>query len=126
MMKSRLSIVLLMVLSFGCQEPASEENARLEHARLELRKYAFSGCMHMSYPTFDSLMNDGSSAGYFELSDYNLFAFEKVDSLVQTLKGQKLASKYDKELGIMSCLNFYESEDLKSFINDLDDYLIER
>ena len=125
-MKSRLSIVLLMVLSFGCQEPASEENARLENARLELRKYAFSGCMHMKYPSFDSLMNDGSSAGYFELSDYNLFAFEKVDSLVQTLKGQRLASKHNKELGMMSCLNFYESEDLKSFINGLDDYLIVR
>ena len=80
-------------------------------------------CLNRTYPKIDSITNDGSPAGYFELSAYGIPAFEVLDSLAFAYSKKPYKSKYNRNFGMMKCLDFYNSKELENAIVELDSVL---
>lgn len=117
-----LILILLSLDSFAqLNNKASEE--KLAKERLYLRNYAFCQCLWYTYKREDSLLfiKDGSSGGYFQIGAYNINAYEIIDSIAR-IYSQKVYESYEGEtLGIMKCLDFYNSKELNELINKLDE-----
>jgi len=119
-------LLILFVTSFvGCdaQSKTGQNRKAVDIERLRLKNYAFCMCLNRTYPKIDSITNDGSPAGYFELSAYGIPAFEVIDSLAVAYSRKPYKSKYNRNLGMMKCLDFYNSKELESAIVELDSVL---
>ena len=108
----------LLFVSINCSAQLSKE--RLHEERLKLKNYAFCRCLQLTYEG-DSLFNkDGSSSGYFETGAYNIEVYSMVDS-VSKVYSQKVYKSYGNYfLGIMKCLDFYNSNELKNLVKGFD------
>jgi len=98
----------------------SKQKLLIAAEKTKLKNSAFCICLNKVYPGYNEKLNDGSAAGYFETSAYNIEAFEKLDSLVKVFISINYRSKYERNLGIQKCLDFYNSQDLSILINKLD------
>jgi hypothetical protein len=124
-MKNTLVIVLLLTVITSCaQVTKKNDNNALESLviaeRIKAKNSAFCSCLNKVYPGYDEKLNDGSAAGYFEMSAYNIEVFEKLDSIASVFASKEYKSKYNKNLGIQKCLDFYNSKELETFIKRLD------
>lgn len=94
---------------------------KVEAEKLKLRNSAFCMCLSKIYPDYDTSLNDGSAAGYFETSAYGIDVFEKLDeSILAYLTERKYKSKDNRNLGIQRCLDFYNSRELNAMIEKFD------
>jgi len=107
-----------LFVSINCFAQLSKE--KLHEERLKLKNYAFCKCLQFIYEG-DSLFNkDGSSSGYFETGAYNIEVYSMVDS-VSKVYSQKVYKSYGNYfLGIMKCLDFYNSNELKNLVKGFD------
>jgi hypothetical protein len=117
-------MVLLFALTCTVSSDMAQDIApeQLTVARLKLQNYAFCECMGFVYKEYDSLwINDGSAAGYFETGAHDLDAYDSIREGARTFLSRKLYRSYEnKALGIMKCLDFYNSSELDSLIKRLD------
>jgi hypothetical protein len=120
-MKDIFFLILTMTIS-GC---ALSQNSKLEakilKEREQLKNYAMCKCLSFCLPQGDSLLiADGSMAGYFVIGHYSIDVYPLIDSLAKTNNIKALPSKEGKSLCFMKCLNFYNSLELKLFIEKMD------
>lgn len=122
---NKLLFILFVTSFIGCdaQSKTDQNQKAISNERLRLKNYAFCMCLNRTYPKIDSITNDGSPAGYFELSAYGIPAFEVLDSLALVYSKKSYKSKYNRNLGMMKCLDFYNSKELESTIVELDSVL---
>lgn len=86
---------------------------------------AFCSCLHKEYPKYDSLLKDGSAAGFFEKSNHSVDVIYKIKELLIVYFSEKqYQSKHNMNLGIMKCLDFYESKELEEFIIRMDEEIV--
>jgi hypothetical protein len=83
-------------------------------------KYAVAYCLSKSYPNSE-FSEDAAyiSGAYLQNGIYGINMYEEIRSFVDTYRNQPLASKYDKNLNIMQCINLYEFVPLKNLINEI-------
>jgi hypothetical protein len=90
--------------------------------RLKLKNAAFCECMHNSFP--DSVFqNEGSQAGYVKFGTYSFKAYETVMKFAKEQARKNYSSKNNRNLGMMKCLDFYNSKELDSLVRKLDSEL---
>lgn len=88
--------------------------------RLRLRDYAFCKCLWYTAQENtkikeDSLLftkyfiEDGSTSAYFLASRYSLDTYEAIDSIAEIYSRKIYKSHEGETLGIMKCLDFYNS-----------------
>lgn len=93
--------------------------------RLKLKNYAFCECLGFVYKEYDSLwIRDGSTAGYFETSDYAIEVYDTLRSRAEAFSRKVYKSYNNSPLGLMKCLDFYNSTELDSLLRSLDDEII--
>jgi len=103
------------------QELTPEE---LATERLKLKNYAFCECLGHVFPGQDSLwIKDGSTAGYRETSHYDIDIYDTVRSRAEEFSKKIYESYNNSPLGLMKCLDFYNSRELDSLIVSFDVYL---
>ena len=124
-MRNILLIVFLLVVINGCAQTTKKTGQNkietlVNEEKTKLKNSAFCSCLNKVYPGYDDKLNDGSAAGYFETSAYNVEAFEKVDSLAGTFASKNFKSKYNRNLGIQKCLEFYNSKELEMLTSSLE------
>ena len=116
------------ILFTACtQETALEEQGGqgLEQERLKLKNAAFCACMGQGSMLMKKAMeDDGSVAGYVELSDYGMDAFDAVFKAASVYADTVYRSKYDKSLTVMKCLDFYNSSELQKLVEKYDSDLV--
>jgi hypothetical protein len=122
-MKAGLLFAAILVAINGYAQDTLPKNYLQDTAtiseRLKLKNNAFCSCLNKVYPGLDDKLNDGSAAAYFETSAYGLEAFERVDSLAASFAAKPVKSKYDRKLGILKCLDFYNSQELEDLVNEI-------
>lgn len=110
---------MLFLFIYSCK---AQKNNSLENERMNLKKMAFCNCLYKEYPKYDSVLKDGSAAGYFEISNHSIEVPDKINELLTTyFSERKYSSKENLNLGIMKCLDFYESKELEDFIIKMDE-----
>jgi len=119
-MKMRIifgSILLTAILP-ACDSRSKGSATEIKSEQVQrLKDYSFCACLRACLPKGDSLLiKDGSSAGYFEKSNYGESAFERIDSLAHKGGIEAYKSKGGKSLCIMKCLDFYNSGSLDSLL----------
>jgi hypothetical protein len=95
---------------------------QLEVTRLKLKNYTFCYCLSLVYSEYDSLwIKDGSGGGYFETGAYGLAAYDSVGAAALSFLSRQVYSSKDGEfLGLMKCLDFYNSRELDELVRRLD------
>jgi hypothetical protein len=119
--------MLFVIMTFSCSYPQSKKNeTTIENERLQLRNYALCKCLKYCLPNGDSLMiKDGSVAGYFEKGVYSIDVYSKIDSVTKITALKHYPSKSGKNLGLMKCIDFYNSKELIDLVRSLDSELDE-
>jgi hypothetical protein len=118
---------LLLILSLGfINIYCSAQNItkkQLEKERLNLKNYAFCQCLkHVYENQQDSLFEvDGSISAYVDIGAHYLYVYERIDSIAKVFSQKIYKSKDNKhKLGMMKCLDFYNSQTLDSLVIQLD------
>jgi hypothetical protein len=96
--------------------------------RTRLRNLGFCNCLNSIYPTFAKTYSDGSSGGFFMLSDYGVEIPHISKKLAKEfIKKRGIYNSYnpEKNLGVMFCLDYYNSKELNHFIQNWKNYHIE-
>ena len=93
---------------------------KVMNERQNLKKYAFCQCLLHVYEKDTLLLKDGSSAGYFELGAYNIEVYNSIDSAALDYSKKIYKSKNDSPLGMMKCLDFYNSKELEEIVESFD------
>lgn len=96
--------------------------------RTRLRNLGFCNCMNTIYPDFEKAFPDGSGNGYFMLSNYGLEIMNISRLLAKDfIEKRGLYQSYNpkNKLGIMLCLDYYNSQELDHFIQNWEKYYIE-
>jgi hypothetical protein len=121
MKKAFLFIVLIFTgLSSNSQTNSNIYYEKIANERLKLKNYAFCECLQEVYKGDSLFIKDGSTEGYFQTGAYNTNAYETIDSIAKIFSEKKYNSKENHTLGLMKCLDFYNSNELNKLINDLD------
>jgi|WetSurMetagenome_2_1015567.scaffolds.fasta_scaffold443839_1 hypothetical protein len=120
-MRRVLCVLVVSCLALGAmaQNIVPEQ---LEVARLKLKNYAFCYCLSLVYSEYDSLwIKDGSGGGYFETGAYSIDAYDSVRVAALSFLSRKIyCSKDGESLGVMKCLDFYNSTELDELVTRLD------
>ncbi len=115
-----IHFLCLLGLTFVMNVTIAQETqpAVLNVQQQKLKDFAMCVCISKAFPLADSLLiNDGSSAGYFNTSDYGINIFKDLDSMATAYYiHTKLGSKYNRTLGLHKCLDFYNGADLYKYI----------
>ena len=110
--------ICFLYLIMGCAPTLHSKDIPTEADRQRLKDYAFCACLGSCSADFDPLViKDGSSAGYFELSQLGESVFRSIDSLASLEGKKKIKSKENRPLCLMKCLRFYNSRLLDSALN---------
>lgn len=117
-MKIKFFIYLFISVLVAMLVKTSQSNADVQTRPMieNYKNLAYCLCLDKFYPEYDSLLNDGSAEGFFQVSDMSISNVEKLDSLSAMYAKKKYSSWRGAELGIMRCLDFYNSKELKDFI----------
>jgi hypothetical protein len=100
-------------MNFSCA--MSSENGSQHSNEL---KYAVAYCLSKSYPDSEFSKDAAYISGaYLQNGVYGINMYEEIRSFVDVYRNQPLASKHDKNLNIMQCVNLYEFVPLKNLIN---------
>jgi hypothetical protein len=100
---------------------ASGQALTEEELSLERLNLAFCECLGFIYKDLDSVwIRDGSIAAYFELSSYGLEVIDTIQVLAETFSLKVYRSKDGELLGLMKCLDFYNSVELDSIVRSFD------
>ncbi len=122
---------LFFLCLFACNEPSAPANTLTltipeasgpvaDDERTRLRNAAFCMCAGQSFPdSVKQVINEGSLGGYIELSESGLDAFEAIRELAQAFAKIEYTSKNGYDLTYMKCLDFYNSPQLDSLLNEL-------
>jgi hypothetical protein len=117
-------ILIFIFFNINCfgQKVSSD---KIEKERVKLKNYAFCQCLRHVYIDQDSLfLIDGSIGGYFETGAYGLHVYDIIDSVAFIFSQKKYLSKDNKcKLGLMKCLDFYNSLYLDSLVKKLDNQI---
>jgi hypothetical protein len=92
-----------------------------------LKNVAFCSCISAIYPNDSMLRNDGSLSGYFQTGSYGSNTILKInDAAKNYVKSAdiKYNSIESKPLGMMKCLDWYNSKGLDSLVSNFDDDII--
>ena len=121
--KSFLALVALLCLHADVFSQDSLTIAR-EYIENGFKDYAFCRCLYHSNSKDSTIIkefvsNDGSHAGYFEVVGIGFEHSIMLDSLARKYSHKYYASKYDRPLLLMKCLDFYNSAELKDSINSI-------
>lgn len=108
----------LLFLSVGCS--AQSSNEKLSEEKLKLKNYAFCKCLQNVYDGDSLFIKDGSSSGYFETGAYYIDVYDSVDSIAKIFSLKVYKSYGNYSLGIMKCLDFYNSKELEELIEKFD------
>jgi hypothetical protein len=92
-----------------------------------LRNVAFCSCISAAYPADSVLRNDGSLSGYFQTGSYGTNTFLAInEAAMKYIKAAK--NKYNsidgQPLGMMKCLDWYNSKELDSLVRNFDNDII--
>ncbi|MEM9835604.1 MAG: hypothetical protein AAF828_03830 [Bacteroidota bacterium] len=96
--------------------------------RTRLRNLGFCDCLNTIYPDFEDTYADGSAGGFFMLSKYGpeiihlskLLARDFIDK-----RGRYESFDPAINLGLMQCLDYYNSRELDHFIDHWQEYQLE-
>jgi len=127
-MKTWVIICSISIFNLACGQQRKQQRvniqSNIEKERLSLKNAAFCGCLDKSFPQKDSIfVNEGSAAGYLELGSYSIEAYNKVMEAGANHAKIKYSSKYNRDLSIMKCLDFYNSKELDDLVKSLDSEL---
>ena len=117
-MNKNYLFLFLLFLSVGCSAQLPKE--KLSEERLKLKNYAFCKCLQNVYEGDTLFIQDGSSSGYFETGAYNINVYDSVDSIAKIFSLKVYKSYGNYSLGIMKCLDFYNSKELDELIRSFD------
>lgn len=112
-MKKIFLFSILLILVISCSAQLSEE-------RLTLKNYAFCKCLQNVYEGDSIFILDGSSSGYFQIGAYNINVYDSIDSIAKIFSLKEYKSYGNHPLGIMKCLDFYNSKQLELFVKSFD------
>jgi hypothetical protein len=105
----------------------STDSCYIKQQRLRLKNVAFCKCMYIVYPNDSILINDGSLSGYFQTGPYGVNTFTELNDIAKEYI-KKANNTYfsfeDYPLGMMKCLNFYNSNELDSIVKNYDNDII--
>lgn len=119
-MKKILPLICFFA-SISCYSQVNYKSEWLKKQKSDLRNYAFCSCIsYLDSTRLQDLVNDGSKAGYFEITNYDLDAYHLIDSVAKKYASKQYSSINQKPLGLMKCLDFYNSKELKVLINALE------
>jgi len=115
-------LTVLILYSFSCSAQVNNNTIKEKVAkeRLKLKNYAFCECLKQVYKGDSLFIKDGSSAGYFQTGAYSINTYEAIDSIAKIFSIKEYKSKENHPLGIMKCLDFYNSKELDELIISLD------
>ena len=121
-MNKNFKVSILFLFGISCTPALKNRLSRdiLEEERLKLRNFAFCQCVLQLHKENTLLINDGSSAGYFEKGAYSMEAYETIDCLSALFSNYVYLSKEGHTLELMKCLDFYNSKELEWIIKSFD------
>ncbi|HNX44314.1 MAG TPA: T6SS amidase immunity protein Tai4 family protein [Bacteroidales bacterium] len=127
-MKKNCLFTLCLLLSCICsaQQNDTPHKEKLSQERLKLKNFAFCQCLQHVYKNDSVLIIDGSSSGYFETGAYGIDAYNTIDSVANIYSLKVYKSKEGHPLGIMKCLDFYNSNELDKLIQQFDNDIIKQ
>jgi hypothetical protein len=117
------SFLLLLSLIAICCPAQNINKEQLQKERQNLKNYAFCQCLANVYKDQqDSLFKiDGSISSYFDAGAYGLSVYDTIDSVAKIFSKKIYRSKDNLyTLGIMKCLDFYNSAILDSLVKSFD------
>ena len=107
-------IFLTLFVIIGCNLHKTQGLIEIPKKNSVIKNYAYCRCLNNIYPNFNNEFKDGSIATY----EYQLESTEKIDSLIVLwLTKNKYNSIEDNNLGVMKCLDLYNSKALDSIVN---------
>src|ERR1043166_2436271 len=107
----KMLLLIFFILSGFISFSQKNISKDLTKRRLQLKNYAFCSCIYNVDTTKrQTMVDDGSMSGYFEISDYEFEAYNILDILAKKYASKKYSSKFNKPLGLMKCLDFYNSK----------------
>lgn len=129
-------IILLLSIFYvtnGCQKlnqntVNSKVNEKVDLERLKLKNAAFCTCREYIYPNDTAMILDGSKAGYFQTMNYQNphLVLKNIDDFTkQWVDTHHYESHANFRLGIMQCLDFYNSKELDKKIKEFDKFIEE-
>ncbi len=120
----RLMILGMLFIGLCSCKAQNDANSTLTQKRNEdWRKIAFCTCIYKATPfTSEMKRQEGTISGYLQKNeDLNIEQLDEVQSYVKRyLENENYQSKTNSSLALMKCIDFYESEELKQFISELD------
>lgn len=119
---------ILFFLSCSCtvQQNDSFNKEKLLKERQRLKDFAFCQCLQHVYKSDSIFIRDGSSSGYFETGSYSIDVYNTIDSITKVFSTKIYKSKEGHPLGIMKCLDFYNSKELDELTRQFDKDLIKQ
>lgn len=132
-MKRNFIAILGILIGIVCY--SQDSDSIIIENRLKLKDYAFCQCLwhtmqENTHIKEDSLLltkyfiQDGSASAYFLTSRYSLDTYEAIDSIAEIYSRKIYKSHEGETLGIMKCLDFYNSYELDRIIKSYDKYLL--
>lgn len=112
--------IFISCITVACAQQKGESlKGNLVEERIRLKNAAFCTCVYKSFP--DSVFrNEGSAAAYLELGAHSLDAYTKVMDAAKEYSKKQYQSFHNRNLALMKCLDFYNSQDLTKLILELD------
>jgi hypothetical protein len=126
-MKANMAYVFIIILAafFACSHSGKVRNlSKTETIHSDasaLKNIAFCECIERSLPiSKEQKQADGSKSGYFQLSNLGEEEIDTTIAFVQTyLDTVKYYSATNSNLGMMKCINLYNSNELESFVRNV-------
>lgn len=107
-MGTRIILIALFFVASGC---ASTPEQKIDYSNEE--RYAFSYCLAEAYAGSEVAGDARYIAGvYLEKGEAGIDAYERIRTFVDEYRKEPYASKYDRNLSIMQCLDLLGSQEL--------------
>lgn len=107
-MRTRITWIALCLVVSGCAGQAAQS---IDYSNEE--RYAFSYCLAEAYPGSEVAGDARYIAGvYLEKGEAGIDAYDRIRAFVDEYRKEPYASKYDRNLSIMQCLDLVGSQEL--------------
>ncbi len=119
MKNTHLLLLIALMIIQGCSIRKSNSIDKNNYPdALALKNIAFCNCVNRAVPLSDQQWHsDGSISGYVQLSEVGEKEIDTTMQFVQTyVDTAKYYSSTNSNLGLMKCINFYNSIELKNFV----------
>ncbi len=126
-MKANMAYVFVIILAgfFACSHSSRVQNSAFSDPRhpdaLALKNMVFCECLERAVPlSREQKVSDGSKSGYFQLSNLGEDEIDSTVAFVQTyLDTAVYSSSTNTKLGMMKCIDLYNSNKLDNFVKNV-------